>query len=297
VPRRIGLLLNEWPVADRIAWERATATDDFFSDDAAAAHWRPKSRQQAYYAYARCLAYVRDYWPETLASRLAPMSVAAELQHVLLALRVLAPRENWTWLGKIQYRWQQRARPRDVRHKMIDPRRLLDLGVRLMDTADSQRSPVTRARQFRDGLLIALLVMVPLRRRSLTALQVDQHLRKAGDRFMIVLDCDDTKAGHPVEFDVPKSLSVYFARYLAQYRPMFPRANGLPALWFSSKGCALGADAIYGLVAQPWRTPSRMDQVCDIKAVPKLEPRQRMLQASFKIFCAVVASCSESTAK
>jgi hypothetical protein len=35
---------------------------------------------------------------------------------------------------------------------------------------------------------------------------------------------------------------------------MFPRANGLPALWFSSKGCALGADAIYGLVCRRTKT-------------------------------------------
>ena len=32
----------------RAAWARATASEDFFADDAAAAHWRPRSRQQGF---------------------------------------------------------------------------------------------------------------------------------------------------------------------------------------------------------------------------------------------------------
>ena len=121
--RRFGLPLDAWPPADRTAWERATARDDFFADDAAAAHWRPASRRQAFYAYSRWLGFVRERWPvelelapakrisrkrvqvyvESLSTRgLTPMGIAAELQHLLLALRALAPREDWKWLGKLQ---------------------------------------------------------------------------------------------------------------------------------------------------------------------------------------------------
>ncbi len=164
MPKRIGLPLEAWPIADRAAWQRATATDDFFADDARAAHWRPKSQQQARYAYARWLTFLRDRWPDALeielakrvtperiqgyvdrlASRVVPMSVAAELQHLLLALRVLAPRVDWTWLRALQRHWQQRARPREQRHKIVDPRRLLDLGRTLMDSAHECASPSCR---------------------------------------------------------------------------------------------------------------------------------------------------------
>ncbi len=271
MPHRIGLPIDTWPAGDRAAWQRATSTVDFFADDGVAAGWRPKSQQQACYAYARWLANLSAHssdalvappaqrvTPERLeayvawlATRIKPMSVAAELQHLLLALRALAPREDWTWLGKIQYRFARHAHPRDQRHKMVDPRRLLKLGCTLMDSAnDDSVSPLARARQFRDGLLIALLVMIPLRRRSLTALHFGQHVRQVGDAFHLNLAGDDTKAGHAVDFVLPHDLAPYFSRYLTQHRPRFPRPSLTTALWLSSKGGALGADAIYNLVCR-----------------------------------------------
>src|SRR5215831_11251069 len=121
MPKRFGLPLDQWPAADRAAWEHATAGEDFFADDAPAARWRPASRRQAFYAYSRWLGFVRECWPadlelapakrisrtrerdycETLSARpLTPMGIAAELQHLLLALRALAPIEDWQWLVK-----------------------------------------------------------------------------------------------------------------------------------------------------------------------------------------------------
>jgi integrase/recombinase XerD len=271
MPKRFGLTLDAWPPVDRGAWERATASDDFFADEATAAHWRPASRHQAFYAYARWLTFVRDCRPDDLAltpaarasptrlnmylqalanRRLSPMGIAAELQHLLLALRALAPREDWRWLGKLQYAWQKRAQPRDVRQKMVDPRRILDLGLRLMATADECVAPTGRARQFRDGLLIALLIAVPIRRRSLAVLELERNVRIFGPHYIVVLNCEDTKAGHAVEFDLPTCLTPYVSRYVERYRSMFPRAQDQSALWLSSKGGKLGAEAIHALICR-----------------------------------------------
>ncbi len=119
MPRRIGLPLHDWPAADRAAWARATDARDFFDDQAVAAGWRPKTRKQARSAYSRWLAYLARTWPDELtkpiaardmpnlieaycrelSSRVRPMSIAAELQHLLLALRALEPGEPWKWLA------------------------------------------------------------------------------------------------------------------------------------------------------------------------------------------------------
>ncbi len=112
------------------------------------------------------------------------------------------------------------------------------------------RVALLQARQFRDGLLIAVLVALPLRRRSLTALRLDEHVRRVGGTFHLILDRDDTKSGHALDVDIPNDLAAYFSRYLAQYRPLFPRADVEAELWLSSKGGALGADAIYDLVCR-----------------------------------------------
>lgn len=266
----MGLSLSEWPQLDLGSWSRAVASASFFDERAVAAHWRPKTRMQAEYAHGRWLAYLRDQDPalpglppeardtpermqhyvETLALRLTGMSIAAELQHLSLAFRAISPKGDWSWLRKLQYAYQKRARPRDKRSKIIDPRRLVALGFELMDGADRECRIAGRARRYRDGLLIALLASRPLRRRSLAALEIGTSLLEVAGRYVINLNDGDTKAGLPIEFDVPDMLGPYLVRYLEQYRPMFPKADESRALWLSSKGGALRDNAIYGLVSQ-----------------------------------------------
>lgn len=270
MPRRIGTPLDQWPNEDRATWERASASADVFDTVAVAARWREKSRDQARYAYGRWLAHLDQHDPSALDSpvaarvtpdrlqsyvarleqRVSTMSIAAELQHLALALRAMTPGEDWAWLRQRQYAYQKRARPREKRHKIVDPRRLVELGEQLMDSADSATGKQERGRRYRDGLLIALLAMMPLRRRSLASLQIGRHLLQVAGRYLIELEAEDTKSGHSIEFDVPDVLTPRLTVYLERYRPLFPRAAAETALWLSSKGGPLGGDAIYDLVCR-----------------------------------------------
>ena len=92
--------------------------------------------------------------------------------------------------------------------------------------------------------------MRPLRRRSLAALEIGRHLQRVAGLYIIELDEEDTKSGHPVEFDVPEVLTDRFTTYLERYRPLFPRAAEERALWLSTKGGPLRADAIYHVVCR-----------------------------------------------
>jgi len=152
-----------------------------------------------------------------------------------------------------QYAFQKRARPQEKRGKIVDPRLLLELGRGLMDSAEQVAQAGERARQYRDGLIIALLVSRPLRRRSFSALELGRTLHVTAGRYVIELHEHDTKAGHPVCFDVPDWLTNYITRYLEQYRPLFPGARMTQALWLSSKGGSLGEDALYDLVCRRTR--------------------------------------------
>jgi hypothetical protein len=272
MPQRIGLRFQEWPPADRAAWDRGITRTNYF-DDAPASHWRPKTVGDARSAYGRWLAFVQAEDPlaldeapgertsaarlrrycERLQQRISTMGVAAELQHLLLALCVLAPDQDWAQLRGLKSAYQKRAKPRDKRNRIVDPRRLLRLGLQLMEGADSARTPKAQARCFRDGLLIALLVCRPLRRRSLAALELGRNVQRVGDHYVLALDADDTKAGEPVEFDVPSMLTPYLSRYVEDYRSRFAGANRSRALWLSSKGGALCAEAVYDLVCRRTR--------------------------------------------
>jgi integrase len=270
MPKALRLPLDHWPPADRSAWERVTAPVDYFDDLAPAARWSQKTRYQAQAAYGRWLAFLRDRFPEALtlapaervdrvragvyvealAVRVAAMSVAAELGHLIMMLGVLAPREAWGWLRQWQYRYQKQAVGRDKRGRMVHPVRLLELGIGLMDSAEIVARPDERARQYRDGLLIALLTCRPLRRRSLSELTMGTHVRRAGERYVLAVPGIDTKSGEPIEFPVPDCLTRYMTRYLEQYRLLFPKAGEYQALWLSAKGGALRADAIYAAICR-----------------------------------------------
>ena len=173
------------------------------------------------------------------------MSIAAELGHLILALRKLAPGTDWGWLRQWQYRYEKAAVPREKRHKMVHPSRLIELGRTLMDSADSCQRKIDRACQYRDGLLIALLAYRPLRRRSLAELRLDTHLRRIGSGYVLALQGENTKSGQALEFPVPEPLVPYLIRYLEHYRLLFPHRQDEQALWLSAKGGALTGHAIY----------------------------------------------------
>jgi integrase len=234
MPKRLGLPLDAWPAQDGAAWQRATTRIDYFDDEAPAGHWSAATLCQARCAYGRWLAFVRDRLPEVLAlspgervnpdrarqyvqhiaPRVSDAGVSSELGHLIMALRAVASDLDWSWLRRWQYLYQQRAVPREKRNKILHPSRLIKLGRDLMDSADQQSRIDERARQFRDGLLIALLASRPIRRRALSELRVGSHLCREGEAFTLLL----------------------------------PGADDEDRLWLSSKGSALGAEAIHALV-------------------------------------------------
>ena len=268
--QRIGIPFAAWPAEDRALWERAFAVGSIFDDRHPSSDWRPATRRQAYYAYGRWLGHLtatdpaalRDHpvarvavergraYFESCERRLSTMGLAAEIQHLLLALRALAPNVDWTWLRDWQTSVQRCARPRDKRAKMVDPTCLWQLGLALMDSAFEQPRPLEAARQYRDGLIIALLIARPLRRGSFAALEIGTHLLKAATGYVIELSGEDTKNGQPIDFQVPADLASYIDRYVADVRPQFGGHAETRALWLSSKGGRLGDDAIYDIVSR-----------------------------------------------
>ena len=76
------------------------------------------------------------------------------------------------------------------------------LGIALMDRAQSSGKLVTASSvqtTYRDGLIIAFLALIPLRRRTLGLLRVGQHLVKSGADWAIDIPASDTKSKRPLE--------------------------------------------------------------------------------------------------
>ena len=60
---------------------------------------------------------------------------------------------------------------------------------------------------FRDGLIIALLALVPLRRRTLAALRIGKHLVRSGNVWVLDIPAEDIKTKRPAEYPISAELS------------------------------------------------------------------------------------------
>lgn len=270
MPERIGLCIEDWPPPDREAWRAATARDDFFSRDAHSSHWSVKTTYQACSAYGRWLAYLANEAPGELDNaagdrissvnmtryctrlemRISTMAIAAELNHLALALRAIAPRAAMGELKKRQRFYARKAEPRERRGKILDAKRLFGLGLTLMEQASEEPRKAVARVLFRDGLMIALLAARPLRRRNFASIEIGVHLIPTHNGFDLFFPYSSTKTGEPIEFAVPSGLVLYLKRYLTEYRNLFPGTQCHVGLWASAKGCPLGADAVYGQISK-----------------------------------------------
>jgi integrase len=266
------LRFEAWPLADRSLWLRTFAQDPF-DDEHPTAHLAAATVVGLRTSYARYLGFLDRHDPARLRlapeTRIDPVSIkafvahlrqscrdtsVASLLHTLrLALRFLFPNRDWSWLKTVTRRIQATAIPFGDRARGITSAELYAIGIALIATAEEESvssGPIAieTALQYRDGLIIALLAVVPLRRRTLAALTIDKHLVKVGEHWLLDIPAADTKTRRELEFPLPDELSRLISRYLTRFRPMIPGANNHDGLWPSMRGRTMGHGSIYDMV-------------------------------------------------
>ena len=148
--------LDEWPIADRQAWESAIADGSLLTDAGPAARWRQGTRDRVVQSYGRFLGYLEHHgildrnvapadrvfhdrviaYGEQLMKQCAPVTVHGYVLNLERALSVMAPGDDWRWLAGLAARLQARAHPsRDKRRKVVPAEDLADLGHRLTSSA------------------------------------------------------------------------------------------------------------------------------------------------------------------
>jgi integrase/recombinase XerD len=130
---------------------------------------------------------------------------------------------------------------------------LFGLGLQLIAEAENSARVTGQiakkdALTYRDGLIIALLAAVPLRKRALAALTVNRHLVKVGSGWLLDIPAADTKTRRALEFPIPDALSDSMNLYLTMFRTAITGANRYQGLWPSAKACPLRGGAIYDAV-------------------------------------------------
>ena len=274
---RKHLPIDEWPAEDRAAWEAAFVAGDIFDDDGGpGAHLSPGSRRTITTSYRRWLGFLAAKHPEVLceppAQRITPTTVrdfidhlseevsgntvAISITHLSYAARLIAPDADWNWLRAISSRLQARVQPSDRFDRLVPPWRILDHGIELMEAALASGNSICKEREvvYRDGLLLALLALWPIRRRSLAALTVPRHVERRGEGIWLILHPEDTKSGRAESFAVPDVLLPYVVRYLDRIRPALIGAKVTDAFWASRRGQPMCGQQLYQRVRRTTRT-------------------------------------------
>jgi integrase/recombinase XerD len=238
-----GLRLAAWPEGDRSIWLAALEPAGLLDEGGARAHCRPSSNANVQFGYGRWLAWLQhtgrlaehhDPGPASRLTEEAVISYLASLAKVnstgtliqqvlqLCAMaRVLAPQADWSWLlAKARQLRRMRRRHAPVRDKqavLAGTRQLFDLGAKLIGQA-AGKSGWERALWYRDGLIIALLALRPLRIGNFSSLRLGRHLHQRGQEWWIALTADETKNRMPTEQPLPAMIAPWLESYLLEHR-------------------------------------------------------------------------------
>jgi integrase/recombinase XerD len=272
---KLQLPLPQWPNQDQQRWEEAFRPGDLFDDDKRGTELSEATRNALRVSYAQYLRFIAENHtgllikpPEARLDRQLiaeyvgmlrrtnrDTSIATSLHHLRLALRLICPKEDWSWLLVITKRIAAAATPKPRRFGLVSSDQLYLLGVELMDEAVAEASDQSKiskstALQYRDGLLIALLAVIAVRRRTVTALRTGRQLVRSGNLWALEIPPEDLKGKRALDFTIAADLSSRIDLYLKEFRLRIPGAERHAGLWPSNKGRPMSSNAIYDTVCK-----------------------------------------------
>jgi integrase len=180
---------------------------------------------------------------------------------------ILAPERDFSWLREIEKDLALVACPRDRFDRIVTTEVLVEAGLALIKEAELavHRRRRWRATQLRNGLMIALLALHPIRSKNFAALTLSRSFVRQGDSWCIHLGSKETKSGRADVRRVDRDLNRAVALYLTWGRPVLlgrddfmigtveqdqpdPFLSG--ALWIGEKGEPWTIGAVELAIAQ-----------------------------------------------
>jgi site-specific recombinase XerD len=153
------------------------------------------------------------------------------------ACELTDPARDLSWLADVEKDLASVMRPRSKSDRWVLTEVLVEAGLTLITEAENSRkmSKLGQARQVRNGLMVAILAMHPIRLKNFADLKIDRNFVQIKDSWWIVLSAAETKEDRPDERRIDDLLKPALDRYLKKYRPLLAGADqSTAALWLSS---------------------------------------------------------------
>ena len=183
------------------------------------------------------------------------VALAAQVARLYYAMRCMYPERDWAWLRAIKRRLEANAQPAARPALPFDSTALQDLGFQLMTEAEvrllslnvhDKRAARAIAELHRDGVLIALAALFPLRRKNLSALTIGSSLYQVDQLWAVRILESESKNGRVIDAVLPAKISECISRHVDLFRPLFLGSTNHDGLWCSFyRGGALTDSGLY----------------------------------------------------
>jgi integrase len=252
-----SLPVGEWPPADRQAWEDACRAGSRFKPGGAASRLAEVSRTDFAQRYGAFLGFLQrsgrlrddaeaaaqvtlpnvEVYIADLTRRVRSVTTHNCIYKLRRAAELLLPAADFAWLAEIEKDIALTMQPRSKFDRLVFADQLVKAGLTLLTEAQAfAGGPLARARGIRNGLIIALLGVCPIRPKNFATLETGTTFREIQGQWWIALPKSATKSRRrPDERPVPIWLNPYIEIYLTQSRPVLLRSDtDADALWISS---------------------------------------------------------------
>jgi integrase len=252
-----SLPVPEWPEADRLAWENACRAGSRLKPGGTVSYLAPVSRADFANRYGAFLGFLQrsgrlehdlaaaaqvtpanvEAYIADLTGRVGSVTIYNSIYKLRRAVQLLAPAVEFSWLAEIEKDLALVMQPRSKFDRVVFTGRIVEAGLALMTEAQTfAKDDLARARGVRNGLMIALLALHPIRLKNFANLEIGHTFKEVHESWWIVLPGTSTKSRRPDERRVPKLLKPFIELYLNQSRPVLLRSmSHTNMLWISSR--------------------------------------------------------------
>jgi integrase len=174
------------------------------------------------------------------------------------ACTLINPARDLSWLADIEKDLALMMRPRSKADRWVLTEVLVEAGLTLIAEAENSRkmSKLGQARQIRNGLMVAMLAMHPIRLKNFASLEIGRNFVEIKGAWWIVLSSSETKEDRPDERRIDDLLQPALDRYLKKNRPLLAGENPSDtALWLSSNdGSPMTYDGVARAITETTRS-------------------------------------------
>jgi integrase len=250
-----SLPFEAWSSADRAAWTAACHPSQRLKRGGAGAHLKEITQTDLKRRYGYFLDFldrsglldqsapaagqvnpenVGKYIGE-LNERVGSVTTYGSICKLRRASQLLDPRGDFGWLIELEKDLALVMRPRSKADRLVLTEVLVEAGLTLMTEAESSASRPAKARQFRNGLMVAMLALHPIRLKNFASLEIGRNLVNVDGSWWIALAAIETKENRPDERRIDDLIASALETYLNKYRPLLEGKDKSNGLWLSSQ--------------------------------------------------------------